>query len=75
MAKKLNFLSLDVFVLVNLNCLHDYDWRTGFLLRCSMPLAVIVMINAVGSWRTRALLWGSAMTKASSQAHAVVVAR
>ena len=71
MAKKLNFLSLDVFVLVNLNCLRDYDWRTGFLLRCGMPLAVVAMIKAVATWRTRALRWGSAMTKASSQAHGV----
>ena len=56
MAKKLNFLSLDVFVLVNLNCLRDYDWRTGFLLRCGMPLAVVAMIKAVATWRTRATL-------------------
>ena len=74
MAKKLNFLSLDVFVLVNLNCLHDYDWRTGFLLRCGMPLAVVAMIRAVATWCTRALRWGSAITKASSQLQAHGVA-
>ena len=74
MAKQLNFLSLDVFVLVNLNCLRDYDWRTGFLLRCGMPLAVVATIKAVATWRTRALRWGSAMTKASSQLQAHGVA-
>ena len=71
MAKQLSFLALDVFVLVNLNCLQDYDWRTGFLLRCGMPLVVVAMIKAVATWRTRALRWGSAMTKASTQAHGV----
>ena len=71
MAEKLNFLALDVFVLVNLNCLHSYDWGTGFLLRCGMPLVVVTMVKAVANWRTRALRWGSAMTKASTQAHSV----
>ena len=56
MAEKLNFLALDVFVLVNLNCLHSYDWGTGFLLRCGMPLVVVTMIKAVATWRTRATL-------------------
>ena len=56
MAEKLNFLALDVFVLVNLNCLHSYDWGTGFLLRCGMPLVVVTVIKAVAIWRTRATL-------------------
>ena len=56
MAKQLNFLALDVFVLVNLNCLHSYDWGTGFLLRCGMPLVVVTMVKAVATWRTRATL-------------------
>ena len=56
MAEKLNFLALDVFVLVNLNCLHSYDWGTGFLLRCGMPLVVVTMVKAVATWRTRATL-------------------
>ena len=56
MANKLNFLTLDVLVLVNLNCLHNYDWRTGFLLRCSMPLAIVLVIKAVATWRTHAAL-------------------
>ena len=56
MAEKLNFLALDVFALVNLNCLHSYDWGTGFLLRCGMPLVVVAMVKAVAAWRTRATL-------------------
>ena len=56
MVKKLNFFTLDVLVLVNLNCLRDYDWRTGFLLRCSTPLVLVVIIKAVAIWRARAAL-------------------
>ena len=52
MMKQLSFLTLDVLVLVNLNCLHDYDWRTGFFLRCCMPLAMIWTINVVSTRRS-----------------------
>ena len=75
MVKQLNFLTLDVLVLVNLNCLHDYDWRTGFLLRCCMPAVLVVLIKAVAAWRARAVFGARSHTHTRARARAVVVIR